>query len=184
MLIAVGEAPVSSLDTGNLPQDAAIAAFVLDDTNREVQTRGWHFNTEYNVTLELDSNSYIPVASNVLSVDIPRSEIQDTVVIRGEYLYNTSTTSHADRYEFDSALDATVTYLLEFTDLPQPAREYIVSRAARLFQEQVFGNPELTRSLMMREELARGELMLYETMAGNNNYLDFPGAAGFKNRYI
>lgn len=184
MLVAIGEAPVNSLGGTDLPQDAAIASFILDEVNREVQSRGWHFNTEYNVTLELDSNGYIPVANNALNVTVLRSELSDTVTMRGSFLYNTSTDTKSDRFVFDADLDATIVYLLEFTTLPNVAREYIVARASRLFQERVFGNPELTRSLLQREEYARGELMAHETLAGDDNYLDFPDAQDFTNRYI
>ena len=182
MMVSIGEAPISSLSTDDLPQDAAIASFVLDEVNREVQATGWHFNREYNVAMELDSNDYIPVSTTVLSVDIPRSEIADTITIRGNYLYNTSKDDDSDRFEFDGPLDATVIYLLELTDLPQPAREYIVARAARMFQERVLGSADLSKVLFSKEQDTRGELMQYEMTAGNNNYLDFPG--GYTNRYI
>ena len=127
MMTSIGEAPISSLTAGSMPQDAAIASFVLDEVNREVQAIGWHFNREYNVSLALDSNNKIPVATTVLSVDIPRSESADTIVIRGDFLYNTSKQDDSDRFVFDGPIEATVTYLLDLTELPQPARDYIVA---------------------------------------------------------
>lgn len=181
MMVSIGEAPISSLSTDDLPQDAAIASFILDEVNREVQATGWHFNKEYEVEMALDADDKIPVATTVLSVDIPRSEITDTITIRGNFLYNTSKDDETDRFVFDEALDATVIYLLELTDLPQPAREYIVARAARMFQERVLGSADLSKVLYAKEEDTKGALMQYETTAGNNNYLDFPG--GYTNRY-
>ena len=182
MMTSIGEAPISSLTAGSMPQDAAIASFVLDEVNREVQAIGWHFNREYNVSLALDSNNKIPVATTVLSVDIPRSESADTIVIRGDFLYNTSKQDDSDRFVFDGPIEATVTYLLDLTELPQPAREYIVARASRIFQERVLGSADLSRVLASRELDAKGDLLQYETTSGNNNYLDFPG--GYISRYI
>ena len=50
LLSIIGEAPVKSI-TGNTGVDVAMALQILDETNVEVQSRGWHFNTEKNKTL-------------------------------------------------------------------------------------------------------------------------------------
>ena len=44
MLSAIGEAPVNSLSSGLI--EAEIAETILDTVNTEVQSMGWHFNTE------------------------------------------------------------------------------------------------------------------------------------------
>uniref|UniRef100_UPI0040473467 hypothetical protein n=1 Tax=Shewanella sp. TaxID=50422 RepID=UPI0040473467 len=46
MLSSIGEAPVSSLSSGLI--EAEIAETILDTIDREVQSMGWHFNTELN----------------------------------------------------------------------------------------------------------------------------------------
>ena len=45
MLSVIGEAPVSSFEA-NATGDVAIAKNILDEVLQEVQTRGWHWNTE------------------------------------------------------------------------------------------------------------------------------------------
>ena len=50
MLAAIGEAPINSL-VGTLPVDARIAQSTLTEVNKSVQSEGWSFNTEIDVTL-------------------------------------------------------------------------------------------------------------------------------------
>ena len=56
MLSNVGEAPVNSL-TGSLTNDVQLAQNILDEISREVQSAGWHFNTDKEVPLAPDSNN-------------------------------------------------------------------------------------------------------------------------------
>ena len=50
MLAAIGEAPVNSL-TGTVPVDVRLAQSTLTEVNKEIQSEGWSFNTEIDVTL-------------------------------------------------------------------------------------------------------------------------------------
>ena len=56
--------------TGSLPVDGTMAKSVLNEINREVQSMGWHFNTHYKSTLSKDSSGKIPLANNVLRVEL------------------------------------------------------------------------------------------------------------------
>ena len=49
MLAAIGESPVNTL-TGTLPADVVMAQSTLTEVNKEVQSEGWSFNTEIDVT--------------------------------------------------------------------------------------------------------------------------------------
>ena len=58
MLGHIGEAPVDSIATpSSLPISASTALTILDEVSREVQSDGWHFNTEYDVTLSPDAGN-------------------------------------------------------------------------------------------------------------------------------
>ena len=70
LLAAVGEAAVSSLETATTV-DVTQAKNLISNINREVQQKGWHFNTEWDVVLSLDSDSRIPLGTSVLSVYSP-----------------------------------------------------------------------------------------------------------------
>ena len=82
LLTTIGEAPVNSL-SGKQTTDVAIAQQVLNEVNREVQSRGWHFNTEYDVELILTSK-HIEPPIDAVRVDV---ENMDTV-IRNNKLFN------------------------------------------------------------------------------------------------
>ena len=69
ILSTIGEAPLNSL-TGSLPVDGTVAKNVLNEITREVQSQGWHFNTHYKTTLSRDTNNKIPLASNVLRIEL------------------------------------------------------------------------------------------------------------------
>jgi hypothetical protein len=47
MLNTIGEAPVNTL-VNMTSVDASSALSILNSVNREVQSQGWFFNTEYN----------------------------------------------------------------------------------------------------------------------------------------
>ena len=66
MLSAIGEAPVTQLNSGLVEAD--IAETILESVNREVQGQGFHFNRELNVTFNPDSNNNIVLASFILSL--------------------------------------------------------------------------------------------------------------------
>ena len=77
MLAAIGEAPINSL-TGTLPVDARIAQTTLNETNKDVQSEGWHFNTEIDVVLTRDASNADhnilrgdPSLTNVFSTYLP-----------------------------------------------------------------------------------------------------------------
>ena len=63
MLSAIGEAPVNSI-SGVTNVDVSVAINILDETSLSVQSEGWNFNTEYNVTYSIDDDSKIPLPSN------------------------------------------------------------------------------------------------------------------------
>ena len=50
MLTAIGESPVNTI-TSSTTTDVSIAIQILDNVSREVQSVGWHFNTDTNYKL-------------------------------------------------------------------------------------------------------------------------------------
>jgi hypothetical protein len=144
-LRAVGEAPVSTV-SGSTTQDVTTAKKILSDVSRRVQSSGWNFNTDYNVSLPLNASNEIVLASNVLSVSVPHLDVD----IRDGKMY--------DRYNHVSTFTtgitgATVVYLLEFTHLPQTARDYITQLACRQMQQEIQG--QVSADQENAEELRR-----------------------------
>ena len=135
LLAAVGEAAVSSLETATTV-DVTQAKNLLSNINREVQQKGWHFNTEWDVVLSLDSDSRIPLGTTILSIYSPSK----LTTIRGRegspFLYDLSNNTFTWTASINDAVTIT---LLDFEDIPQTARQYITTKAARIFQEEIIG---------------------------------------------
>ena len=175
MLATIGEAPVNSI-TGTLPLDASLAKTTLDEILREVLASGWHFNTFYDYTLSLDINSKIPLASNILRVDLDVNKYAPTtydVVKQGDFLYN----KKENTFTFDKDLDAVVVIHLEFEDLPENARRYITVRAGRIFQDRSIGGTDAHGFTIRDEAAALAVLRDEESQTGDhsifNNYDTF-----------
>lgn len=134
MLEAIWEAPVNSLESPVL-DDVATAKRILDKTSREVQAKGWHFNTRINVTVPRDVvTNKIPVPQNALRMDVSQDDTRD-ITQRGRFLYDrTNNTEY-----FTSDIKAELIELLAWDDLPEHAKNYIAIKAAHTFQSTVLG---------------------------------------------
>lgn len=140
MLLSIGQSPVNTLEVNPI-KDVAFARLQLHNTSREVQTRGWWFNRERGVPLYPDADTgYIMVDQSILDIDCEDQNIE--LVQRGEKLYDmanhTFTVARTD-------LKFGIITFLPWTDLPQVARNYIATRAARIFQSQQVGSDILYR---------------------------------------
>lgn len=173
MLATIGSAPVNQLTGPNAPNsaDVAMATSTLDEVSLNVQSRGWHFNTEEDVTLTPDPvTSEIVLASNVLMVDIdyPDNEGLD-VVMRGAKLYNRKTNS----LQFTGPVQKVrLIRVLEWDDLPQAARHYITVRAARIFQDRTVGSDKHHTYTQQDEIIALSNLKKYEGETADHSIFD------------
>ena len=165
LLAAIGEAAVSSLETATTVE-VTQAKNLLSNTNRAIQQKGWHFNTEWDVVMTLDSFSRVPVGSNVLSIMIPNK----LTTLRGRegspFLYDLENNT----FTFGSAPNNAVTItLLDFVDTPHTFRQYVSVRAARIFQEEIIGQVSAEQINRIEESEAYADLLDDETdRAGYN----------------
>lgn len=171
MLTTIGESPVSSVDNSGVV-DAAIANQVLQEVSREVQGRGWHFNTEVEFPLSPTfPEKEIRLPDNVLEVDSVGTDQRIDVVQRGKRLYNRK----ENTYQFDRPIKANMVIQLPFDELPQYAREYVVTRAARIFQKRTVGSAELDSfsaedEMRMLVHLENAEARVADLNVFNGNY--------------
>lgn len=166
MLTAADEAPVQSItQPGHYP--LSIAKAVLDDTSRVVQTVGWAFNTEYEFPLTKDVSGNINIGSNVLSVDVDDKWTQVDPIQRGTRLYDRK----AHSYTFTTDLTATIILLLDWTDIPQAARQYIAVRAARAYQARMQAGDMVFKLTEQDEQMALLALQSYEADTADANFL-------------
>jgi len=148
MLSVIGEAPVNSLE-GDLPADAEMAKHILGEVSREVQAKGWYFNTEYNYPLSPNENGEIVLPNNAVHVDISLDLNGGLEAVpRGQRLYNLIDHS----FIFTGKVYVDIVFLLPFEQLPQAARHYITIRAARKFHDRVVGSGTL-HDFAVKDEL-------------------------------
>ena len=169
MLSVIGEAPVNSLDASSKTVDVTMAEDILDEVSREVQTMGWNFNREYDVELGANQDNQIVLPTNTAQVDVePVNSGTKQYVQRGQKIYNKT-----DRtFTITDSKKCTITYLLDWEDLPQPARYYISIRAARRFQERVVGSEKHAKFNHMDEFQALVSLREAETDGGDFTIFD------------
>ncbi len=137
MLSAIGEAPVNSLEASSVTQDVSMAQRILTEVSREVQSHGWNFNRETEVPIVADNNSNILLPTNAARIDVePANAGTIEYIQRGGKLYNKTDQT----YTITGTLKCTVVYMLDWEDLPQTARHYIMIRAARRYQDRVVGS--------------------------------------------
>lgn len=182
ILAAVGQAPVTTLDQTN--PDVAIAYNTLVEVSREIQAHGWIFNSELELPLLPDDLGFIYVPSNVLRVD--RSDIPENkglaVIQRDGKLYNLITHTF-DWSAINGSLKCDVIYFTNFTDCPQPFRDYVTVRAAVVASSRMIGDPDQFRLLKEREEQCRAMWMQHESDQGNYTMFGFPRGQDFYSSY-
>jgi hypothetical protein len=132
-----GEAPVDTLDDTGF-SEVADAVSVLNNIAAEEQTRGWAYNTDYEVRLLPDAiTGQIALTDDVLQVTPTLYSLGMDVVERGRKLYDL----RANSYVFTAPVYLNIIRFLPFNDLPAYARVHIAIRAARRYQAQGTGSP-------------------------------------------
>jgi hypothetical protein len=166
MLSAIGEAPVSSLSSGLI--EAEIAETILNTVDREVQSMGWHFNTELNKSFAQDTNGQIILPADILQADATLVANSPDLVQRGLKMYDRK--NHTFNIGKNVGLDVVVQ--LEFTDVPEVAKRYMVLRATRIFQDRVVGSATLHGFHERDENRALMELREFDKSADDDNIFD------------
>ena len=173
ILGAIGQSPVTSLVFDN--PEISFIYNILRDTNVDVQSEGWHFNTEEHVTYTPDSTTgKIAIGNDILQMDITDGWRKRTfdVVKRNGYLYDKY--DHTDDWSTSSEVSLDITRLLSFEDIPTVFKRYIIARASRLAATQLVANPQLVTLLQQQETMTRASCMEYECNQGNHTMFGFP----------
>jgi hypothetical protein len=149
MISVIGEAPVNTLGGTAVPVSVVQAEAVLDETSKAIQSEGWHFNTEHEYVLTPNTDSKITLPINTLRVDLdPEIYTDSDPVQRGLSLYDRK--NHTDVWTKE--VKASITFELEFTDMPEQFRHYITVKAARIFANRFLGSREI-EGFALRDEI-------------------------------
>ena len=164
MLSAIGEPPISNINSQRA--DAKIAIRALDEVLRDVQSYGWYWNTEHNITLTPDVNGKITVDGAVARLDTYGGGVV-AVSLRGNDLYNVTDSS----YVFSSQLLVTWVVMLAWDQLPEEARRYCMVRAARIYQDRIVGSEKHHTFNQQDEFVALARLRSLEMDTADYNIL-------------
>lgn len=155
--------PVSTLDSGQ--GDVRKAYDTLIEISRDIQKRGWHFNTDKNYRLLPTQSGEIFLPNNTLRVDVVGTP---ELTQRGSRLYN----RYTHTFVLNKTIEADIVLFLKFEELPEAARRYITIRAARTFQERHRGS-ETSSSFTRADEIeAKLDLKKAEGVTANRNILN------------
>ena len=173
ILGAIGQAPVTSLVFDN--PEISLIYNLLRDANVDVQSEGWHFNTEKHVTYTPDSvTGKIAIGNDIVKMDVTDGWVERKydVVKRGGYLYDKF--DHTDDWSDHTDILLDITRLISFDDLPQVFKRYITYRASRVAATQLVANPQLVQLLAQNEAFSRAAVLEYECNQGNHSMFGFP----------
>ena len=179
ILGAIGQSPISQLKDANgvivnANPEIQFIYNLLKDANVDVQAEGWHFNTEKHCHYQPESNGKIPIAADVLQLDVSDGwKVRKYDVVRkGGFLYDKY--DHTDDFSDISEILLDVVKLYNFEDVPPVFRRFITYRAARQAAVQLVSNPGLVQLLGVQEQQARAAIMEYECNQGNHNMFGLP----------
>jgi hypothetical protein len=179
MLSSIGETPVNSLESGLV--DAEMAEMILNATSREIQSRGWKFNTEkkYRITPATTSGEII-LPSNALKADLSVETGEFDLVQRGNRMYDLL--SHS--YAIGKTVELDIVVFLDFELLPEAARHYITVKASRTFQDRTVGSDTLHGFQEKDETWALVEMKDAEADTGDYTIFDNYAVSRVLNRNI
>jgi hypothetical protein len=164
MLATLGQAPLNSLSSNSRWLGACLSA--LDQSDVEVQSRGWWFNEE-TVTLQpsaLDSRIYLPGDTASVSGDI----VGNGIVQRGNRLYDLKNGTDL----FTQEVTVTLRRQVPFEELPEQAANWIAAEAVYWFQTTYDGDEAKTRRLDAIRQAARMMFKAEDTTQRGANLVD------------
>jgi|TARA_R100000084_G_C4605518_1_gene125386 hypothetical protein len=167
MLTSIGESPVNTI-TSSTTTDVSIAVQILDNVSREIQSVGWHFNTDVNYKLAKNTSNEIVLPSNCLRVDNTHQDADLDLVERNRKLWDRE--NHT--YTITQDVRVNITWLLEFTEIPETARRYITIRAARIFQDRMLASETLHKFHQVDEIQALAALKEHEGDTRDHSIFD------------
>jgi hypothetical protein len=174
MLASIGGSPVNTLDVAGVG-DVADAKRHLTETLRDVEVVGYAWNTDYSYPLTPGDQGAILIPDGALDVDPSDGTVN--VVVRRHPSLEELALYDADNHTFDfsatysdtNPLNVDIIWGFAFNDLPQAARTYIATAAARRFQAQKVNSTILDQFDATDEERAFILLQRYERRSRDTN---------------
>ena len=173
ILGAIGQSPITSISGASANPEVAFIYNLLRDCNVDVQSEGWHFNTEKHVKYSPDSTTKkIAIGDDILKVDVHKgwsNRVYD-VINQAGFLYD----KYDHTLEWDGSIDLDITKLITYENIPEVFKRYIIYKASTRAATQIVGNPQLVQLLAQQEAQARATCLEYECNQGNHSMFGFP----------
>ena len=176
LLSTIGVAPLADTGVdatdlgGTLSLTSDLAQTALDNVSRDLQSTTWGFNTEKKVEftadgdgeIQLDGATYAGVYVSSFDFEEPTS-LDPVIKTDGgiQKIWDRKSKSFT-AFTAGSVYKATVTYYLQWEDLPEAVKAYVMARAAREYQLQMVGNPEMDQMLVTQMLIAQQNLTEFE----------------------
>ena len=168
MLTSIGQAPVNTLSVSGI-RDVEIAELALDNATREVLSRGWSFNTDEEYTLSPDGSDNVLVPATALQVDPTANYKRYVIRDNSDTLMMWDKEDHT--FTITDDVDCDIIWAFEFEKIPQVARNYIATKAARLFQANIIGSDILFKYTELHEREAYATFKKSEANTKDRNML-------------
>ena len=184
ILGSIGQAPITTL-THNPPDpdpllnpEISFVVNILKEVNKDVQSTGWHFNTQYNVKRSPDSNKHFVIPTNAIAYDLSDGQFDRTkdITRRDGKLFDLI----ADTDEFEGTHYFDIITLYNFEDVPPVIQRYIIARAAVKAAVQLVSNSDLVKLLKLEEEQTKANALNYETEQGDNSFFGFDSNTSYR----
>lgn len=176
MLAIIGEAPIDKLAdiTANEISDASLARKTLHEVDRDVQAEGWLWNTNYEVSLSVDSKKEYVLPKNTLRADFsPNRYPYSNLVVRGLKVWDRSLQTYAlgDANDSQPIVVDQIVEQLDWDELPQMAQQYISIRAGRIYSDRNINSNVIFSYTVQDESYARAQLIRSEEASLSSNLL-------------
>ena len=152
ILGSIGQSPLPTtydLSTNTNPEIQLIQN-ILNETNKDIQNEGWHFNHEEHVEVT-PTNNEIAADASVLRYDLHDDKA-----------------NHSSTFTGKVYLD--ITTFIEFAKVPPPVQRYIVASAAVRAAAQLVSNTELVKLLNINKEKTKATALEFDCQTGDHSF--------------
>jgi hypothetical protein len=141
----------ATYETVDGPTGTSLASYaerLLDQENGSLQTRGWHWNTEYDVDLSPDPSTdkiAMPTpkawaTGQILRIDTYGSNRHTDVIPKDDSGTTRLFDLGENSFVFTSTITVTYVYEVRFDHIPDVAVDYLVAKTALIFNRTYVNN--------------------------------------------
>lgn len=174
---STGVSPVSTYDSTH--PDVQNIDPVINKVSKQVQKKGWWFNTDYELTLTAEvGTGKVIIPDNTLQID--PSDPSSKYVRRGKFLYDPV----AHTFNIGESVDVDIIVELPINELPEDAALYILERVKHEYFMNDDGDLNKADRIEAAMNLAHVELKSAELKNSNLNINNRPAVLEMKSGIV